>query len=423
MASDNVIRQAIYAQTMLETKDEALAIHRAFEIINFKRTGSGQLVNILRQVVPFTGAGLQALHIAAATVAGEGITPRTRAQNLKRFNFNGAQVAIVKLMYCILMSDDDEYKKLDPSERDGFFILPNGFKIPVRTDYPGLLFKVFTEHAYQRWVAQSEDNKKMAKALYEGFIKATSFPSVMPVAFKPFVETKLNTNLYTNRPIVGQSQQNIEPEFQFSPKNTSQLALALGEASSFLPFTDGFSPLILDNVLKSILGSTSQVITMFTENMIADLRGETLPKKSFKEKLMMFPDVKSFMTKELGNRELNDLYELKDIVDMHYNTYKNLEKAAVDAKGQKEFDDYYTKNYESIAVSKQLNPTDNLLAQIRAYENQIRTDSTISPEAKRKELDRLEIQKRELLNYPVEREDGSITNYIQSLRERAGFND
>ncbi len=416
MASDNVIRQAIYAQTMLETKDEALAIHRAFEIINFKRTGSGKLVNALRQVVPFTGAGLQALHVAGATIFGEGITPRTRVQNMARFYFNGAQVAIGTLMYCILMSDDDEYKKLDPSERDGFFILPNGFKIPVRTDYPGLLFKVLTEHTYQRWIAQSEDNKKMAKALYEGFIKATSFPSVMPAAFKPYLETKLNTNLYTNRPIVGQSQQNIEPEFQFSPKNTSQLALAFGE-------TIGVSPLKVDNFFKTFLGSTSQVITMFTENMIADLRGETLPKKSFKEKLMMFPDVKSFMTKELGNRELNDLYELKDIVDVHYNTYKNLEKAAVDAKGQKEFDDYYTKNYESIAVSKQLSSTNNLLARIRAYENQIRTDSDISPEAKRKELDRLEIQKRELLNYPVEREDGSITNYIQSLRERAGFND
>ena len=106
----------------------------------------------------------------------------------------------------------------------------------------------------------------------------------------------------------------------------------------------------------------------------------------------------------------------------HYNTYKKLEKLAVDAKGQKEFDDYYAKNQESINVSKQLNPTESLLAQLRTYENQIRTDSNISPEDKRKELDRLETQKRELLNYPVEREDGSITNYIQSLRERAGFN-
>jgi hypothetical protein len=415
MASDNVIRQAIYAQTMLETGNEALAVHRAFEIINFKRTGSGQIFNIMRQLVPFTGASLQALHVSGATVFGEGITPDTRMQNIKRYVLNGAQIAIATLMYSILMSDDDEYKKLDPSERDSFFILPNGYKIPMRTDYSGLFFKVFTEHVYQRWVAESEDNKKMNKALLAGLIKATSIPSSMPVLIKPGIESYLNTNLYTNRPIVGQGQQSVEPEFQYSPKNTTQLALALGEAS-------GTSPLIWDNVLKSVLGSTSQVLNMFTENMIADLRGETLPKKSFQEKLMMFPDVKSFVTQKLGARELNDLYELKDEVDKHYNTYKKLEKLAVDDKGQKEFDDYYAKNEESINVSRQLSSTDTLLAQLRTYENQVRTNSTISPEDKRKEIDRIEMQRRELLNYPVKREDGSTTNYIQSLRERAGFN-
>ena len=415
MASDNVIRQAIYAQTMLETGNEALAVHRAFEIINFKRTGSGQIFNIMRQLVPFTGASLQALHVSGATIFGEGITPDTRMQNIKRYVLNGAQIAIATLMYSILMSDDDEYKKLDPSERDSFFILPNGYKIPMRTDYSGLFFKVFTEHVYQRWVAESEDNKKMNKALLAGLVKATSIPSSMPVLIKPGIESYLNTNLYTNRPIVGQGQQSVEPEFQYSPKNTTQLALALGEAS-------GTSPLIWDNVLKSVLGSTSQVLNMFTENMIADLRGETLPKKSFEEKLMMFPDVKSFVTQKLGARELNDLYELKDEVDKHYNTYKKLEKLAVDDKGQKEFDEYYTKNEESINVSRQLNVTDNLLAQLRTYENQVRTNSNMSPEDKRKEIDRIEMQRRELLNYPVEREDGSTTNYIQSLRERAGFN-
>ena len=415
MASDNVIRQAIYAQTMLETGNEALAVHRAFEIINFKRTGSGQIFNIMRQLVPFTGASLQALHVSGATIFGEGITPDTRMQNIKRYVLNGAQIAIATLMYSILMSDDDEYKKLDPSERDSFFILPNGYKIPMRTDYSGLFFKVFTEHVYQRWVAESEDNKKMNKALLAGLVKATSIPSSMPVLIKPGIESYLNTNLYTNRPIVGQGQQSVEPEFQYSPKNTTQLALALGEAS-------GTSPLIWDNVLKSVLGSTSQVLNMFTENMIADLRGETLPKKSFQEKLMMFPDVKSFVTQKLGARELNDLYELKDEVDKHYNTYKRLEGLAVDDKGQKEFDEYYTKNEESINVSRQLNVTDNLLAQLRDYENKIRTNSTISPEEKRKEIDRIEMQRRELLNYPVKREDGSTTTYIQSLRERAGFN-
>jgi hypothetical protein len=231
----------------------------------------------------------------------------------------------------------------------------------------------------------------MGKALKAGLIKALSIPSTMPVLIKPAIESYLNTNLYTNRPIVGQSQQSVDPEFQYSPKNTTQLALAIGEAS-------GLSPLKIDIVLKGLLGSTSMVLNMFTENMIADLRGETLPKKSFKETLMMFPDIKSFVTQQL-------------------------EKQAVDAKGQKEFREYFDKYSKQISVSKQLRNSSNAINKLRSYENKIRTDSDISPENKRKELDRIETEKRNLLNYPVEREDGSITNYIQSLREKAGFND
>ena len=120
-----------------------------------------------------------------------------------------------------------------------------------------------------------------------------------------------------------------------------------------------------------------------------------------------------------SNKQTKSIYECSLC---HYNTYKKLEKLAVDDKGQKEFDEYYTKNEESINVSRQLNVTDNLLAQLRTYENQVRTNSNMSPEDKRKEIDRIEMQRRELLNYPVKREDGSTTTYIQSLRERAGFN-
>ena len=60
MASDNAVRQAVYDQTMKETNNQALAVDRAFEVINFKRAGASSAVTGLRQVVPFFGAFLQA---------------------------------------------------------------------------------------------------------------------------------------------------------------------------------------------------------------------------------------------------------------------------------------------------------------------------------------------------------------------------
>jgi hypothetical protein len=83
MASDNVIRQAVYSQTMLETNDARLATMRAAEIINFRRTGSSRLVNVMRQVSPFINANLQALNVVGGTLLLDGISPKTKMEALR----------------------------------------------------------------------------------------------------------------------------------------------------------------------------------------------------------------------------------------------------------------------------------------------------------------------------------------------------
>jgi hypothetical protein len=82
MASDNVIRQAVYSQTMLETNDARLATMRAAEIINFRRTGSSRIVNVMRQVSPFINANLQALNVVGGTLLLDGISPKTKMEAL-----------------------------------------------------------------------------------------------------------------------------------------------------------------------------------------------------------------------------------------------------------------------------------------------------------------------------------------------------
>jgi len=79
MASDNAVRQAVYNMTMKETNgDKALAVERAFEIINFKRAGASGKIQMLRQVVPFFGAYLQAQNVIYKTLSGKGIAPQQK---------------------------------------------------------------------------------------------------------------------------------------------------------------------------------------------------------------------------------------------------------------------------------------------------------------------------------------------------------
>ena len=78
-AGDSAIRQAVYARTMKELRGlpdaETIATQRAADIINFRRQGASATNSILRQVVPFYGAYLQAERVALRTLSGKGLTP------------------------------------------------------------------------------------------------------------------------------------------------------------------------------------------------------------------------------------------------------------------------------------------------------------------------------------------------------------
>jgi hypothetical protein len=412
MASDNVIRQAVYSQIMLETNDEAMAINAADELINFRRSGYGQVVNIMKQLMPFVNSTFQAMHIQLATITGKGINPIPRHQALLRLLSYGGQAVIAGLIYTVLMHDEEEYKKLDPSERDRFFILPNGYKLPLRNDLFTAFFKVMPEHLANRYIYESEDNTKMFKAIKVAFIKAMTVPGGLPTGIGPAIEAYLNFDTRTGRPIVGQGQAGLTPEQQIAPKRTTQLARLLGELS-------GYSPLKIDHVLQGYFGATAGIITMLTNSIIADIRGEVLPTKTAKDMALEFPFVSSFITKENGARNMMDYYELQDLVNEAYKSYSNLYNnnyAAVQPYLDRD------NNRELVLLNKNMRAISDELANLRSYENRLLLDKTkrYTADEKRAELDRIEEVRQNMLGFELELNDRK-DRYIQQMRRQGGL--
>jgi hypothetical protein len=156
MASDNAVRQAIYNQTLKETGNKALAIERAFEVINFRRSGASSTVNFLRQTVPFFGAYLQSMNVAAKVIAGKGIAPMEKAEARKVLASTFAKVMVAGFIYNVLISEDEDYKKLDTSVRDKKLLIPGsgGLSLPVRGDIFTFASKILPEHIYQMTMAE-----------------------------------------------------------------------------------------------------------------------------------------------------------------------------------------------------------------------------------------------------------------------------
>jgi len=412
MASDNVIRQAVYSQIMLETKDEANAAHVADEIINFRRTGYGQVVNIMRQAAPFVNANLQALHISLATITGNGVNPMTRKQALLRFMNAGGQLMALSLIYTVLMSDEDEYKKLDPSERDRNFVFPNGYKLPLRNDLFTTFFKILPEHVLNRYIYESEDSTKMRKALATAFKRALAVPGSLPSAISPAFEAYFNIDTVTGRPIVGQGQAGLAPELQISPKRTPQIARLLGEAGDM-------SPTQIDHLLQRYFSTMYGITTMLTNSIIADMRGEVLPTKTTREMALEFPFVSSFLTKENGARNIMDYYELQDVVNEAYKSYNN--KKNYDYDSAQAFLDKDS-NRELVLMEKNMKNISDALANLRDYETKLLLDKTHqwTADQKRAEMDRIEKERQDMLGFQIEINNRK-ERYIQQMRERGGL--
>lgn len=421
MASDNVIRQAVFSQIMLETGNVARATQAAEEIINFRRTGSSAVVNYTRQNAIFVNANLQSMNIAFGTIMLSDITPDSKLVQARRLLLNGAQVIMAILAITAMNADDDDYKKIDPKDRDNYIVLPGtgGYKLPLRGDILTLLFKILPEHLYNRYIAESEDSEKMKLALSRAFKKAITFPSPFPNLLTSIVEQSLNFDFVTGRPLVGRGQEGLAPELQFSNKYTSQFAKWVAEGSKEIGAE--VSPASVQHFMNRWLASTSLLVGMFTNSIIAQIRKDILPELTTKQTLLQIPNMGKFVSKDENTRNINDLYELNDLVNSVVETANKYDTLGDHAK----FREFLEKdhNQQLYNLKKELATISRDLANLREWENRVyysKDTGRWTPQTKRQELDRIEATRQRILGH----EQGvkaAVDRRIQNLRRQGGL--
>jgi hypothetical protein len=396
MASDNAVRQAIYNRTLIESGgkkmadgrivggDKATAVERAFEIINFRRGGASKNVALLRRTVPFFGAYLQSLNVTAKVLSGRGISPSERTEAYRVLGANLAKVMALGFIYNTLISEDEGYKKLDPTVRDRHLIIPgtDGVMIPLRSDVFTLISKIIPEHLYQMTLAEeTEDGTKAGKAIGTALANALLSPNALPQVIKPAVEVGLNRNLFTGQPIVGQGQERLETNLQFGP-NTSQLARVIG-------MTGLISPLNVDYLLKSYFGYTGGLALMATDDLIAQGTGAVIPDKSMRDQIASIPGMSTFVSKEFGTKDMNDFYELKELTSRATASLNKLKEIGTPEEQQA----YREKNQALLQADKQVNRIGENIAKLSKRERLITESKTISAADKETQLREIRTRK------------------------------
>lgn len=400
MASDNAVRQAIYNRTLAEGGSKAEAVERAFEIINFKRAGASASAQALRQVVPFLGAYLQAQNVMYKTISGKGISPSEKSAAQKTLLATTAKVMALMFVYTAIASDDDDYQNMDPAIRDRHLMIPGtGFMLPLRSDL-SLLPKLVAEYSYLSMTDNGfTDGKKVRRAMSDAVVNAISSPTLVPQAVKPLLETMVNYDFFSGRPIIGTGMENLPTAQQYSA-NTSEFAKFLG-SSGFM------SPMNVDHLIKGMLGTTGGFGIMLTNAVAHAGSNVPAPEKSFQDAVASIPGASAFVMRENGNAMKNDYYELRDEVDKTVNGFNRLVKQGKTEEAK----EFYEERQDLFKVKTQVNNIDNQLTKIRAYQNYIYElpESKMNSEQKGAELKRLK-----------EMENAMLKN-VHMLRQTAGY--
>jgi len=368
-ASDMATRIEVYKRTLAETNNEAEALHRALEVMNFNRKGSSLVIRVMTAAIPFLNARMQGLDVLYRASFGE-MNNKDAAMIQKRFIVRGLTMAALSAMYWTLTHDDEEYKKQEQETKDNNWLVPSlGIKIPIPFEI-GVIFKVIPERIMALTLGQ-DTNKDFMDSMIRN-LRSTLAIDYLPQAIKPFVETETNFSLFTRRPIVGQGLEGVAPEFQVGP-GTSSLATFVGSNL-------GMSPMKVDHLIGGYTGTMGMymvsaldgIMNMNAENPNASKRFEQLP---FIKRFALDPEARGTVT---------GYYELKNATDEVVRTSSLLERTMnFEERGK-----FMQDNIKMIANKDYILDLEKTMKEFRQMQVMIRS-SRMDADAKREALLRI----------------------------------
>jgi hypothetical protein len=384
-ASDAATRAVIYDRVLAETGNEAEALYRALEVMNFHRKGGNTLIRILTATIPFFNARLQGLDLFYRASSGN-MNNKDAAAIQRKFFMRGTGMMALSVAYYLAVADDEEYKKQEQETKDNNWIIPAlGIRIPIPFEV-GVLFKVLPERitALLSGRDTAEDFGDSALRNFAGTFGFNPFPQ----AIKPLVETYVDYNFFTGRPIISEGLKDVSPEFQVGPGTTS--------TAEWIAGAFGASPMKVDHIIKGYTGTIGGYALEAIDSVSAQFSDTPKATKRFEQ----MPVVKRFVSDPEARGSVTEFYKLKDSVDTVVRTLNLLEKT-----GESEaYIKYLQENKGTFAFKDYIRDTERTMKQLRAARVAIRS-SSISGDEKRDAL------------LQINRAESQITAEIQKVKK------
>jgi hypothetical protein len=383
MVGDAGTRIAMYNSFLKQGLSEREAIMGALESMNFGRRGVSPSIYFLNATIPFFNAGIQGIDVLYRAFTGQ-MDNEQKLNVQKKLLMRGGMMAIMTMAYAMMMQDDEAYKNATPEQRYGnWFIRIPGIDEPFRVPIPfelGLIFKAVPEGIYNAAFG-TEEGSKVAKDLTMQLLR--SLPGnpaeagvPVPTAIKPFIETALNKSLFTGRDIVDARMEGLDKAYQYRDK-TPEILKILGPAFAAV----NLSPVQIENIIRAYTGAMgigiASIVMPTTSSQAGPVEG----------RVSDTPLIGGLFQPNDAGRVIDEAYDSMKDVQRSMKTYKKLvEEGRLDDARE-----YLNDNVYNISASSFAGSFRQRMGVITSAERRIKAapESSMSPEKKREELDKL----------------------------------
>lgn len=385
-ASDLATRAEIYKKVLAQTGNEAEAIHQSLEVMNFGRMGSSPMIQVISAIVPFFNARVQGVDVLYRAGFGKMASANSAAQQ-KAFITRASYILGLTVMYWMLASESDEWKRASKETRDNYWIIGK-VKIPIPFEI-GVLFKVAPERLLE-YAFGNDTGSDLVEAAVRN-IGSTLKVVPIPQAFLPVVEEVANYSFFTGQAIVGRGMENVAAPFQ-QGAGTSELAKQIGEAL-------GLSPLRVDHIISGYTGTMGTYAASMMGAVINTVSGNEATRPAMG--MEQIPILKRFFASDKSGGTIDAFYSLKKQVDEVVRTQHELQTRG----NPDQYVEYMEKNGQLLGVKQLVSNIDKQLTNLRNMRNMINF-SKIDPD-----------DKREALNNIREAEN-QITSQVREIRKQ-----
>ena len=369
LAADAATRIRLYENFRSKGMEDLESTVATMQAINFSSRGLSPTATTLNMLIPFFNAQIQSLDVLAKAMRNK-MPFSERLEVRKKFIQRGLMLAAGTMLYAMMMSDDEGYKKATVQQRLSNWFIPNPFaKEHIRIPIPfevGLIFKALPEAVM---IAMSDDPqaKQLKSALISQMINIVPGGSsmLMPAAVKPMFEAMTNYNAFTGKTVVPTSLKDVPAEMQFD-RSTQEITKEVAGAL-------GLSPIKVEHVLRGYTGPLGYSLLQVLNNL---LYGSQRPAG----RLTDTPFVGALFQPIDGGGLIGAAYEGIDKVKGQATVVKR-------SLEQGEKPDAETVRVGSFGAAA--SSMKSKLDKISQLENRIRFSKQLTPEQKREQLDKL----------------------------------